>query len=65
MRSGQLPGFSSRSASRSAKRPLDFCAHHYDTNFAAFVVRGCDHARHIGDLKFPVDRNPSSARTKK
>jgi hypothetical protein len=38
---------------------------HYDTNFAALVVRGCDHARHIGDLKSPVDRNPSSARTKK
>ena len=36
-----------------------------DTNFAALAVRGCDHARHIGDLKSPVDRNPSSARTKK
>jgi hypothetical protein len=35
------------------KRPLGFCAHHYDTNFAALVVRGCDHARHIGDLKPP------------
>ena len=33
--------------------PLGFCAHHYDTNFAALVVRGCDHARRIGDLKPP------------
>jgi len=39
-------------------------ARHYDTNLAALVVRVCDHAKHIGDLKPPVDRNSSSARTK-
>ena len=50
---------------QTRQRPLGFCAHHYDTSFAALVVRGCDHASHIGDLKAPVDRNPSSARTKK
>jgi hypothetical protein len=50
---------------QTRKRPLGFCAHHNGTNLAALVVRGCDHARHIGDLKAPVDRNPSSARTKK
>ena len=35
------------------------CAHHYDTNFAALVLAGCDRTKHIGDLKPPVDRNPS------
>ena len=50
---------------QTRQRPLGFCAHHYDTSFAALVVRGRDHASHIGDLKAPVDRNPSSARTKK
>ena len=50
---------------QTRKAPAGFCAHYYDTNVAAFVMRGCDHARHIGDLKSPVDRNPSSARTKK
>jgi hypothetical protein len=55
---------SSRSASGPA-RARWASADHYDTNCAALVVRGCDHARHIGDVKSPVDRNSSSARTKK
>jgi hypothetical protein len=36
---------------QTRKRPLGFYAYHYGTNFAALVVRGCDQARHIGDLK--------------
>jgi hypothetical protein len=61
---GSCPAFVQVSI-RTRTRPLGFCAHHYDTNCAALVVRGCDQARHIGDVKSPVDRNPSSARTKK
>jgi hypothetical protein len=26
------------------------CAHHYDTNFAAGVLAGCDRTKHIGNL---------------
>jgi hypothetical protein len=49
---GSCPAFVQVSIQTPAG-PLGFCAHHYDTNFAALVVRGCDHARHIGDLKSP------------
>jgi hypothetical protein len=45
------------------KSPLGFCAYHYDTNFAALDPADCDRTKHIGNLKPPVDRNPSSART--
>jgi hypothetical protein len=38
---------------------LGLCAHHYDTNFAALVLAGCDRTKHIGNPKLPVDRNPS------
>jgi len=49
---GSCPAFVQVSI-RTPAGPLRFFAHHYDTNFAALVVRGCDHARHTGDLKFP------------
>ena len=61
---GNCPAFVQVSIQTPAG-PVGLCAHHYDTNFAALVVRVCDHAKHIGDLKPPVDRNSSSARTKK
>jgi hypothetical protein len=34
---------------QTRKRPLGFCAHHHDTNFAALVLAGCDpHQAHRG-----------------
>jgi hypothetical protein len=27
---------------QTRKGPLGFCAHHYDPNFAALVLAGCD-----------------------
>ena len=50
---------------QTRKGPLGLCAHHYDTNFAALVLAGCDRTKHIGNLTPPVDRNPSSASSKK
>ena len=58
MRSGQLPGFRPGSI-QTRKGTLGFGAHHYDTNFAALALAGCDRTKHIGNLKPPVDRNPS------
>ena len=49
---GSCPAFVQVSI-QTRKGPLGFCAHHYDTNFAALVVRGCDRIKHIGDLKPP------------
>ena len=50
MRSGQLPGFRPDSI-QTRKSALGFCAHHYDTSFAALVLAGCDRTEHIGNLK--------------
>jgi hypothetical protein len=49
---------------QTRKRLLGFCAHHHDTNFAALVLAAATRIKHIGDLKPPVDRNSSSARTR-
>ena len=38
---------------QTRKAPAGFCAHYYDTNVAAFVMRGCDHARQIGGPEIP------------
>ena len=58
---GSCPAFVPDSI-QTRKDPLGFCAHHYDTNFAALDLADCDRTKHIGNLKPPVDRNPSSAR---
>jgi hypothetical protein len=50
---GSCPAFVPVSI-QTRKGPLGFYTHHYDTNFAGLVVRGCDNARHTGDLKPPV-----------
>jgi len=36
---------------QTLKSALGFCAHHYDTSFAALVLAGCDRTEHIGNLK--------------
>jgi hypothetical protein len=41
MRSGQLPGFRVGQYPDS-QGPAGFCAHHYDTNFAALVLTDCE-----------------------
>ena len=38
---------------QTRKGPLGFGAYHYDTNFAALILAGCDRMKHIGDLKSP------------
>ena len=49
---GSCPAFAQVST-QTRKGPLGFCVHHYDTNFAALVVRGCERIKRIGDLKPP------------
>ena len=45
---GSCPAFVQVSI-QTRKRPLGFCAHHYDTNFAALVLADCDpHQAHWG-----------------
>jgi hypothetical protein len=38
---GSCPAFVQVSI-HTSQGPLGLCAHHYDTNFTALVVRGCD-----------------------
>ena len=58
---GSCPAFVQVSI-QTRKRPLGFCAHHYDTNFAALVLAGCDRTKHIGNLKPPVGWEPIISR---
>ena len=50
---GSCPAFVQVSI-QTGKGPPGFCAHRYDTNFAAVVLAACDRTKHIGDLKPPV-----------
>jgi len=47
---GSCPAFVQVSI-QTRKGPPGFCAHHYDTNFAALIMAGCDRTKHIGNLK--------------
>jgi hypothetical protein len=59
---GSCPAFVQVSIQTPAG-PLGFCTHHYDTNFAALVLAGCDRTKHIGNLKTPGGQEPIMSKT--
>ena len=59
---GGCPAFVQVSIQTSAG-PLGFCAHHYDTNFAALVLAGCDRTKHIGEPETPGGQEPIMSKT--
>jgi hypothetical protein len=59
---GSYPAFVQVSKQTPAG-PRGFCAHHYDTNFAALVLAGCDpHQAHRGP-ETPGGQEPIMSKT--
>jgi len=59
---GSCPAFGQVSIQTPAG-PVGLRTHHYDTNFAALVLAGCDRTKHIGNLKPPGGQEPIMSKT--